>query len=253
MIIDTETKRKMRDMGYVDLLESLESQDDSAFMSASFEDRMRVAVDNAHQLFTDGKIKRLIKRARLRYDYADIRSVDLAEERKLDRVALMQLATCTFVKTSANVVIEGFTGSGKSFLGCALVKEACRNRMRGYYVRVPDLHVDWETERQKPQGETRLLKKLSTFDCLCIDEWLLDPPEPNFRSFLFELLERRYESTATIFCTQFKQADWHHRLGGGVHADAIMDRVVHGAVWFNSGEVNMRKRLTKEKAAEESN
>ena len=191
MIIDAETKRKMRDMGYS----------------------------------------------------------DLAEERKIDRAALMQLATCTFVKTGANVVIEGFTGSGKSFLGCALVKEACRNRMRGYYVRVPDLHATWEVECQKPQGETRLLKKLSSFDCLCLDGWLLDPPEPSFRSFLFELLERRYESTATIFCTQFKQSDWHHRLGGGVHADAIMDRVVHGAAWFNSGEVNMREKAAKERTA----
>lgn len=248
MIIDNETKRKLRDMGCAELLEALEAQDDMAFMSASFEDRIKVAVDNAHSMFVDGKIKRLINRARLRYDYADIRTVDLAEERKLDRFALMQLATCTFVRTGGNVVLEGFTGSGKSFFGCALVKEACRNRMRGYYVRIPDLHSTWETERHKPQGETKLLKKLTGFDCLCLDEWLLDPPEADFRSFLFELLERRYESAATIFCTQFKQSDWHHRLGGGVHADAIMDRVVHGAVWFNSGEVNMREKLSKAKA-----
>ena len=143
MIIDNETKRKLRDMGCAELLEALEAQDDMAFMSASFEDRIKVAVDNAHSMFVDGKIKRLINRARLRYDYADIRTVDLAEERKLDRFALMQLATCTFVRTGGNVVLEGFTGSGKSFFGCALVKEACRNRMRGYYVRIPDLHSTW--------------------------------------------------------------------------------------------------------------
>lgn len=249
MVIDTETKRKMRDMGYGDLLVALESQDDAAFLSVSFEDRIKVAVDTAHQLFTDAKVKGLIKRARLRYDYADIRTVDLAEERRIDRVALMQLATCTFAATRTNVVLEGFTGSGKSFLGCALVKEACRNRMRGYYVRIPDLCATWEAECQKPQGETKLVKKLANFDCLCLDEWLLDPPDPKFRAFLFELLERRYESAATIFCTQFKQSDWHHRLGGGVHADAIMDRVVHGAVWFNTGEVNMREKQSKGKTA----
>lgn len=36
--------------------------------------------------------------------------------------------------------------------------------------------------------------------------------------------------------------DWHPRLGGGVHADAIMDRIVHNAVWVDMGEANMRQR-----------
>lgn len=43
-------------------------------------------------------------------------------------------------------------------------------------------------------------------------------------------------------CTQFKKKDWHPRLGGGVHADAIMNRIVHNAVWVDMGEANMRQR-----------
>lgn len=39
-----------------------------------------------------------------------------------------------------------------------------------------------------------------------------------------------------------KKKDWHPRLGGGVHADAIVDRIVHSAVWFDMGEANMRQR-----------
>lgn len=35
------------------------------------------------------------------------------------------------------------------------------------------------------------------------------------------------------------------RLLGGVHADAIMDRIVHTAVWLESGEVNMRAKLSR--------
>jgi hypothetical protein len=40
-------------------------------------------------------------------------------------------------------------------------------------------------------------------------------------------LERRYDTTSTVFCTQYAKKDWHQRLGSGVHADAIMDRIVH--------------------------
>ena len=39
--------------------------------------------------------------------------------------------------------------------------------------------------------------------------------------------------------------DWHARLRGGVHADAIMDRIVHNAIWLDSGEVNMRAKLSR--------
>lgn len=248
MILDSETKRKLGEMGCPELASALESQEEALFITSSLEDRLKVAVDTAYSVFLDGKIKGLITRARLRYEQADIRTVDLDEARELDRIVLMQLATCAFVRTSTNVVIEGFTGSGKSYLVCALVKEACRHRLRGYYIRVPDLLTLWEEAKEKPQGLTKMLKKLANYDCLCLDEWLFDPPEVEFRSFLFELLERRYERGATVFCTQYKQSDWHQRLGGGVHADAIMDRIVHGAVFFNSGKVNMREKLGNQKA-----
>lgn len=35
-------------------------------------------------------------------------------------------------------------------------------------------------------------------------------------------MELRYGTASTVFCTKFKKKDWHPRLGGGVHADAIM-------------------------------
>lgn len=56
---------------------------------------------------------------------------------------------------------------------------------------------------------------------------------------LLELFELRYGRASTVLCTQFRKKDWHPRLGG-VHADAIMDRIVHNAVWLEMGDVNMR-------------
>ena len=39
-------------------------------------------------------------------------------------------------------------------------------------------------------------------------------------------MELRYGTASTVFCTQFKKKDWHPRLGGGVHADAIMEMCI---------------------------
>ena len=64
--------------------------------------------------------------------------------------------------------------------------------------------------------------------------------------FIFELIERRHDDDAlTIFCTQYKKEDWFDRLGGGVHADAILDRIVHNAIFVETGSMNMREYCAK--------
>lgn len=72
-------------------------------------------------------------------------------------------------------------------------------------------------------------------------EWLLDNLLDADLKFIFELIERRHDTHSTIYCTQFRKADWHQRLGGGIHADAIMDRIIHKAFWYDTGKMNMRE------------
>lgn len=60
---------------------------------------------------------------------------------------------------------------------------------------------------------------------------------------LFELIERRYTSKSTVLCTQYTPAEWHVRLGGGVQADAMVDRLVYGSVRIDLGDANVRKLL----------
>lgn len=74
-----------------------------------------------------------------------------------------------------------------------------------------------------------------------LGEWLLDPPSGEFTRFILELMERRHDTASAIFCTQYKQSDWHARLGTGALADAIMDHVVHNMIWVETGGFNMRE------------
>ncbi|MFC5932260.1 ATP-binding protein [Cryobacterium melibiosiphilum] len=113
--------------------------------------------------------------------------------------------------------------------------------MRAHYIRMPELEEAWQLARDKPAGTTKFLNKYTAFTLLVIDEWLLDEPDESTRSMLLELLERRYDEASTVFCTQYAQRDWHQRLGSGVHADAIMDRIVHNTIWVETGGHNMRE------------
>ena len=245
MNLSTETKRKLREMAAGDLLTAFEAQDDVVCMSLSVEARIELAVDQAHGLFMNTKTNGLVRRAKLRYPQADLRTVDRIEDRGLNQQMLAQLATCHFIELNRNLVFQGFTGSGKSYLACAVAKQACIHRYRTGYVRVPDLEEEWQQAINKPLGQQKLLRKYANYSVLVLDEWLLDPPSGEFTRFIFELMERRYDTASTIFCTQYKQSDWHSRLGAGALADAIMDRIVHNTIWVETGGFNMREAYSR--------
>lgn len=80
-----------------------------------------------------------------------------------------------------------------------------------------------------------LIIHIANFDLLFIDEWVLNVITDEDLNFIFELIERRHVAHSTIYCTQFRKEDCHQRLGGGLHADAMLDRIVHKSVWFETG------------------
>ncbi len=246
MNLSVETRRKLRDMGAADLLCALEAQDEGMCMGMTCAERVQMAAGGAHSSFVTPKVRNPVKRAGLRCPEADVRSIDFAEEGGLDRLLVTELATCGFAERGQNVVLQGPTGTGKTYLACAIAKATCQRRMRACYIRCPDLEDLWRESRERPGGERKLVRKYAAFQVLVLDEWLLDRPDELFRGFLLELMEARYGARSTVFCTQFRQKDWHARLGGGVHADAIMDRIVHGTAWVEMGELNMRQKLGSE-------
>lgn len=46
---------------------------------------------------------------------------------------------------------------------------------------------------------------------------------------------------ARATASPYAKKDWHQRLGSGVHADAIMDHIVHNALWADTGSHSMRE------------
>ncbi len=241
IIIDSGTKRKLREMTS-ELLEAFERLDERTVMPLSHAEVVGLAVDNAYGGYADAKIQRLVKRAGLRYPQADPRTIDLAEERGLDRGVLAGLDAGNYLGQRLNVAFQGATGSGKPFLLCALVKSACRGRYRACYARMPDLAEQVEAAALKPGGPAKLVRKYSAYTLLAIDEWLVDKPDERFGRFLLELMDLRYDNASTAFATQSATKEWHSRLGGDTIADAILDRIVHNTVWIDTGEFNMRQR-----------
>jgi DNA replication protein DnaC len=244
-MINEETRRKLREMCLEDMITVLDLQNaDTAYAMLPFDDRIKMLVDYVYQEKYNGKVKRLMKQAHFRFPNAETRDIYYAD-RGLDRELFMDLSTCQYIHNYSNIIFRGFTGSGKSYLACAFGREACKQGIRTRYIRIPDLLTVRDEAAQERLGISKLLKKYSSYKLLLLDEWLLKDYSDDELHFLFELLERRYDEASTIFCTQYNIEDWHTRLGGGVLADSIMDRVVHKAFNVYSGDLNMRELFAK--------
>lgn len=148
---------------------------------------------------------------------------------------------------AANVIVEGCTGTGKRCLARCMAKQACRMRRSARCIRLPDLLMERDELAAIERSDAKILRRYARCELPVIDEWLAEDVEDVAIRFLPELVERRHMDRFTVLCTQYSPADWHGRLGGGVQADVMIDRLVHGAVRIDLGDVNVRKLLSEKK------
>ncbi|UUX35476.1 ATP-binding protein [Fundicoccus culcitae] len=164
-------------------------------------------------------------------------------DRHLNKDVFQKLSTNKYLDEHKNIIFVGATGSGKSYLACALGKNACLSGTRVNYIRLPDLLADLKLARIEGRYP-KVVKQCQKIDLLIIDEFLLVPIPQQAQQDILEVLERRYRLHSTIFCSQFKVDGWHERLGGGVLADAILDRALSKSQQILiEGEKSMRSRI----------
>jgi DNA replication protein DnaC len=141
---------------------------------------------------------------------------------------VLSLAEAHWVEGHRDILITGATGVGKTFLACALAQAALRHRHRALYLRVPRLLEDVRIARADGRLP-RLLAGWSRFDVLVLDDLALRPLAAQQAADLLEIIEDRHQRRSTIVASQLPVSHWHEVLGEPTVADAILDRLVHGA------------------------
>lgn len=242
MVLNDETRRKLRLMKMGEFIEAIEIQEqDSLTVALPFEERFQQLTDSVYQQKYNSKVNRLLKSARLRIPKADIHDILYTDRRPLNRNVINSLASGRYIDECMSIVLQGYSSSGKTFLGCALAKEACRQLHNTLYIRTPSLLSQYAEKSLLPGGREKLLRKYASYDVLVLDEWLISDLAKDDLDFLFELSERRFDTTSTIFCTLYKREEWLKRLGGGAKAESIVERYRYNSTWIETGDVNMRE------------
>ena len=142
------------------------------------------------------------------------------------------------------MLITGPTGVGKSYVAEALGHKACRLGYNVLLVRFPRLFQSLEIARSTGKLLT-FLKMLARQDVLILEDFGLTAITPEQRQDLFEILEDRHNLHATIITSQIPRPEWHGRIGDPTLADAILDRLVHGAYTLDLKGESMRKTRAK--------
>jgi DNA replication protein DnaC len=175
----------------------------------------------------DRRLKARLRYARLRQQ-ATIEDVVCRTPRGLDRALLQKLALGGWIETKQNLIIEGPTGVGKSWLACALGHKACRDNHSVLYQRVPRLFADLALAHGDGRY-ARLMRALGGVKLLILDDWGREPLGPEQRRDLLEIAEERPGRGATLITSQIPVDRWHDLIGDPTLADAILDRIVHNA------------------------
>jgi DNA replication protein DnaC len=208
------------------MIKSLESQmDNPDSNSLCFEERLGLLVDNE---LTTRENKRLQSRLRLAKlaEPASIEELDFKGNRGVDRAALVSLTTSDWIRRHQNIIIDGKTGVGKSYLACALAQKACRDGFSVHFERASRLFQELAIARADGRY-SKLIAAIARKDLLIIDDFALFALNAEQRQDLLEIVEDRYSTRSTIITTQIDVEHWHQIIGDPTIADAILDRVVH--------------------------
>ena len=197
-------------------------------LELSFDERFSLLVDTEWLHRENKRMKRNLRAAKLRLSQACIEDIDYAPERKLDKGLLRRLSTCRWVHEHRDLVITGATGTGKTYLACALAHHVIRRGSRVMYRRASRLFS--ELMLAHADGTyPKVLARIARVDVLVIDDLGMKPLEELERHDLLEVLEDRHGTKSTIIASQLPVKAWHGMIGEPTVADAICDRVLHGA------------------------
>lgn len=228
-MIDVETLARLKAMRLSGMAEYFENlADTTGTGQLAGPEMVKMAVDWEYERRRDSKLRRLRRQADLAQPDADIADIKAMPGRTVDTELIARLAVGSYLQKHQDVILQGPTGAGKTYIACALGNKACQQYRTVLYLPAGEL-FDRITIAERTGDKKRCLDTLVRVELLVIDDWFLTAPSRQQVQQLHTLVDRRHKAASTIYCTQLPPGQWHDRIEEKILADAIVDRITTNA------------------------
>lgn len=207
----------------------------------SWPDAIDMLVDAEHDGRANKRLAQMLRTARLKYPQACLEDLAYGDSRGLTKDMVRPFRDGTYIRDAYNVVISGPTGTGKSYLACALANSACRDGVKTRFARIGPF-LD-ELESAKALGKlASAMTKLRKVKLLILDDLGADTMSVEHRKLLLEVVEEFYMTRSVIITSQVPVLKWAEVIGEPGIAEAICDRLFHYCHTINLKGESLRKR-----------
>ncbi|HSB52833.1 MAG TPA: IS21-like element helper ATPase IstB [Gemmatimonadales bacterium] len=240
-MLRSPTVEKLQALHLHGLLAAWEDQErQPSYAELPFAERLGLLIDAEWTARENRRELQRLKSAKLRLPQACVEDLDFRTPRGLDKALIRSLVAGQWIAQHQNLICLGPTGTGKTFLACALARQACRQGYTVRYVRAPRLFQDLALARGEGSYPL-LLGQLARVELLVVDDWGIAPLTETERRDFLEVMDDRHGTRSTLLAGQLPVSHWHECIGDPTIADAICDRVVHNAHHVTLTGGSMRK------------
>lgn len=173
----------------------------------------------------ENELRRQLKTAHLPRTH-NLDTYDHAVENGLSKARLNQLRELNWVDQIFNIMLQGPSGTGKTFLAAGLCADAVAKGYKAYFRTMDEINTMLKLKDVTRSASVEY-KRLTKANLIVIDDIMLFPVEKPQAVSLFNFINQLYESTSFIITTNKMPTDWAKLLDDEVLATALLDRLLY--------------------------